>query len=247
MDSICGLTLIIFGAAMLLAITWLIYHEMDYRRSIPLSIIPDKPKPFGYKMYWYALRTETTQDVIEAFDLQNPRPINWEFGVQATGSRKYRYRRYSNKKPAIFISPPVCGWTLAIGNWLPYLSNDETSSAYQLFLHLSSLFGEAQFFDSLRNVDTYSWVKAVQGRLVRAFSIGQYEEYFWDGGELTKAEEGLGYLLPSFETLLDEKIPWKWPTEKDVLQIAGEWSVNPGLIDQYDVPQSLGFLCDPSN
>lgn len=114
-----------------------------------------------------------------------------------------------------------------------------------MFLHLSILFGEAQFFDSLRNVDTYSWVKAIQGRLVRAFSIGQYEEYFWDEGESTKAEEDLGFLLPSFETLLDEKPPWKWPTEKDLLHIAGEWSVNPSKIDRYDTPKSLGVLCNP--
>lgn len=106
------ITLVIIGTGFCFLIAWFIYHELDYRQSIPLSKIPDKPVSFGYKMYWYALRTEKTRDVIEAFDLQNPRPINWKFGVQTTGSRKYRYQRYSGNKSAIFVSPPVCGWTL---------------------------------------------------------------------------------------------------------------------------------------
>ena len=246
MNPIYLFSILAVGAVSLIGITRLVAQEIDYRRSIPLSIIPDRPKPFGYKMYWYALKTIKTQEVVEAFNLKNPKPINWEFGVEIRYSREYRFERFRARRQAIYVAPPVNGWTLVIGTGLPYLTKDESSDGYALFLHLSKLFGEAQFFDSLRGVDAYTWARAVQGKLIRAYSFGEYEEQMWDMGELTLAEKELGYVLPTLGNYQNENDQWQWPKESDVLQIAGKWSVNPGELDTYDIPASLGVLGEPS-
>jgi hypothetical protein len=221
--------------------------KIDVRKSKPLLTIPDKPKSFGYKTYWYAVKTTKTEDVAKAFNLKNTRPVNWEYGLGISLSWGYQYQKHSTSNQVYFVTPPINGWTLVVGAGLPYLINDKSSKAYALFLQLSELFNESHFFESNRSVDYYTWAKAIQGKLIRAYSVGQEEEAFWNEGKKTVAEKELGYELPTWETFFDENITLGWPNEIDVLDIAGEWSVNPAELENYDLPESLGILGEPDS
>jgi len=67
---------------------------------------PDQPQPFGFKIIWIALKTSDPLAVIDALELKAATPANWESGLPVayeTGSW-------------IFVSPPVGGWILAVGN-----------------------------------------------------------------------------------------------------------------------------------
>jgi hypothetical protein len=240
----------ICGTSIIVILVWIIAIEIQYRRSIPLSTIPDTPRPFGYKMHLYALKTDQTQEVAEAFTLKDPQSINWEFGFEMAYPIGHRGKRYNANRQLIFVCPPVNGWTLVVGYGVPYLDMDSTSESHSFYLTLSERFGEAQFFDSLRLVDKYTWVKAVEGTLVRGYSMtadGQIMSF----GELSPAEAALGFELPTSDNLPPDCDEWPenvgFVSEKTVLRIAGSWSVNPIDFEKYHVRPALGLVGEPEH
>ena len=81
---------------------------------------PDRPQPFGFKVNWLALKTSDPLAVVDALDLKETTPANWESGLAVV----YGY------DPWIFVSPPVGGWVLAVGVSLPY-SHSRNSTRYR--------------------------------------------------------------------------------------------------------------------
>ena len=74
---------------------------------------PDKPEPFGFKILWFALKTSDPAVVVDAFELREATPANWESGLAAV----YESAR---KDAWVFVSPPIGGWVLIVGGCLPY-------------------------------------------------------------------------------------------------------------------------------
>ena len=85
-----------------------------------------------------AIHDALVNAVARALDLKNLQAANWEYGIwHAVESDDY----------AIFVTPPVNGWILAVGVPILYEADDH---ATERMIKLSQQFNEAQFFASMR-------------------------------------------------------------------------------------------------
>jgi len=209
-----------------------------------------QPSPFGYKTAWIAVETTATvqQSLAAELRLRDLRSCDWEEGVKES---------YDTADRAVFITPTISGWTLAVG----ILLLDASDEVLNLIVRLSERHGSAQYFGNYRVVDYYAWAKAECGRLVRAYAfLGERDETPWNTGGLTAEEKELGLIFddpedepaPSagassedFLKLMSSYAERKYPREKDVMAIAGKWSIAPTQIEEYEVsqiPGQFGYL-----
>lgn len=157
---------------------------------------PDHPQSFGYKVSWFALKAYDPASVLDALEISDATPSNWESGLAAVYSR--------DSEPWIFVSPPIGGWVLAVSaSWAYPVANEaESQSEYQhgigsrfdvLFSRLMKKFDDVQFFGSHRVVDFVVWARALNGKPVRIFSHAD-GEVLANFGEQTPEEAKLGFL-----------------------------------------------------
>ena len=119
---------------------------------------------------------------------------------------------------AIFLTPSIDGWVLAV------LTASIADAKSLDLASLSREYGEAQKFGSHRVSDYYEWQRWVNGSPVRRYAwIGDEGELLYDDGEPADAEEG----LVRRENLDSDCAELKFPDEDAVLNVAGEWSLDP--------------------
>lgn len=204
---------------------------------------PNEPRGWSYKSAWYAIQTMDTAAVVEEIELQNPRAASWKEGYHVI------YGSYSGEKawddPSVFVTPPIGGWTAVTALHLA-LRKQSIPPALE---RLSGRFGTAAFFVTFRVSDLYGWLKAENGRVIRAFWYsGGNDELRWNFGPLTP-EEGLLH-FPAVELeigLSDPPIPmwdpiesWLYDQENDLpivfpsenlpLDLASLWAFDPSAI-----------------
>jgi hypothetical protein len=150
--------------------------------------IPDYPVAFGYKQQWLAVRDRDPQTVADALGLRDTKPSTWKEGIE----RAYQhYRRRAGECAEVFVSPPVLGWTLAVGG--AAVIPDVTMPAFVPFLcGLSAALGHVQYFGSHRISCYAAWAKAECGQLVRAYGAVDYATRV-DLGARTPEEIELGF------------------------------------------------------
>ena len=186
---------------------------------------PDAPVPFGYQMAWLAIRTRDTAAVVEALGLGSVQPCNWNAGIGTV----YDPRLGQN---TIFVSPPVNGWTFVVGLPLPQpIGRAFVDKATPLLAGLGSRFSEVQFFVAFPPVDLFAWARLIDGRLVRAFAIGD-SGIIWNKGKTTREERSLGLKLFELRGVRDRRGDAGGPlilhpTESHVMQLARKWSLDP--------------------
>lgn len=151
---------------------------------------PDEPEPFGFKVSWLALKTSDPAAVLDALELREATPTNWESGLAAMYASK-------RNEAWLFISPPVGGWVLAVSNSLPYPTvethHDIGRKFDALFARLMKRFDDVQFFGSHRMVDFVAWARALNGKPVRSFAYaGGAGGVLANFGEQTPEEAKLG-------------------------------------------------------
>jgi hypothetical protein len=194
--------------------------------------------PFGYKTAWFAIRSEDTNAVAIALELQNVYPANWEYGV---------WRAVESDEYSIFVTPSVNGWTLAVGVPILFEADDHVIERMK---ELSRRFGRAQFFASMRTSNCYIWARAANGNLVRQFYEGDGERR--ELGERTEEEEALGVrFFDASSPESNDPQYWKrkdlvFVDEECVLKIARKWSVDPSKLGDLGLAPSLGLLGKPS-
>jgi hypothetical protein len=159
---------------------------------------PDYPQSFGYKISWFALKASDPASVLDALEISDATPSNWECGLAAV------YSRVSDESdPRIFVSPPVSGWVLAVStSWAyPVAIEAESQSEYQhgigsrfdvLFLRVMMKFDDVQFFGSHRVSGFVTWARALKGKPVRIFAYAD-GDVFTNVGEQTPEEAKLGF------------------------------------------------------
>jgi hypothetical protein len=206
---------------------------------IRFEIKPDRPRAFGYKMAWLAIRTRDGAKIAEILDLA-PVPCNWNSGLGTV----YDDRLGENH---VFVTAPVDGWTFVVGLCLPH----PTSRAFvdkwtPLLVQLGSRFPEVQYFFTYPPIDFFAWARIVEGKLVRAFAIGD-QGILLSRGKPTREERRLGLKLFEMrgvkgrtgdaggELVLH-------PTEDHVMRLAQAWSLDPTRLDASSAEPALGAV-----
>ena len=138
---------------------------------------PDKPQPFGYKVSWFAVKTSDPASVLDALEFEEATPANWASGLAAA----YPIGASQRSDSWVFVSPPVSGWVLDVGFWLPYPvaptgPHHEIGRKFDLlFSRLMKRFDDVQFFGSYRVVDFTAWARALKGKAMRIFAYADGE------------------------------------------------------------------------
>lgn len=201
---------------------------------------PDRPAPFGYKMAWLALKTRDTQLVIEQLGMHEVRACNWQCGIGTVYDGELGDSH-------IYISPPVEGWTFVVGLPLPHpMGRAFADKCTPLLLDLGLAFEDVQYYFTYPLIDFFAWARVKDGRLVRAFAIGD-EGIVWNKGRTTREEKALGLKLFELRGVRGRKGDAGgemilYPTENHVMQIASGWSLDPTRLADAAAETSIGFV-----
>jgi hypothetical protein len=205
--------------------------------NISADFDPNSPQPFGYKLAWYIIPTNDVDVISKVFGLKNPKPLDWNTGIQKAYDK------------GVFISPGVKGWNFILGTSLGPSDNSNINLEIGSNLkRLSDHFGYACYFATHRVLELHIWARARYGEIDRAFGyVGEIGEIIWDQGEVTSEEVRLGFNFSSIQDLREiEKIQQNdlliFPTEEDVMMIAGEWSLSPIDLSPGDAQNGIGVV-----
>ncbi len=201
---------------------------------------PDRPVPFGLKMAWLAIRTKDTARVVEVLGLAEPKVCNWQSGIGTV---------YDDGlgETHVFVSPPLNGWTFVAGLALPYpVGPGFVDKCTPTLLELGAAFIEVQYFFSYPLIDFYAWARIVDGKLVRAFAIGE-EGVIWNKAKPTKDEKALGLRLFELRGVRGRKGDAGgelilYPTEEHVVRLASRWSLDPTRLDTVPALPATGYI-----
>ncbi|MGE0761178.1 MAG: hypothetical protein AB7O38_29460 [Pirellulaceae bacterium] len=220
---------------------------------IVYDVTPDRPASFGCSMSWLAIRTTDQTRLCEVLGLAPLERANWSNGIgtayddQLGGSRLY-------------LTPPVDGWTFVVGLTLPQpLGPAFVDKCTPMLLDLAAAFPEAQYYLTFPTLDFYAWARVVDGKLVRAYAIGD-EGLIWNKGRPTKDEREFGITLSQIKGVRKRKGDTAlsmliYPTETHVVHLAGRWSIDPSMLSRHEPRTSeppgcsanagLGLICCP--
>jgi hypothetical protein len=118
--------------------------------------------------------------------------------------------------------------------------------ATPLLVDLGGRFVEVQYFVAFPPVDFFAWARMLDGRIVRAFAIGD-EGILWSKGKTTKEERALGLKLFELRGVRDRRGDAGGPlilhpTEDHVMQVARKWSLDPTALSANSAPPAMGQL-----
>lgn len=201
---------------------------------------PDRPAAFGYEMAWLAIRTRDTAAVVEALGLVAPEPCNWSSGIGTLYDPKLGEGR-------IFVTPPVNGWTFAVGLALPHpVGRTFADKCTPMLVGLGGRFIEVQYFFACPVIDFFAWARMIDGRLMRAFAIGD-EGIIWSKGRTTREERALGLKLFELRGVRGRRGDAGGemilhPTEEHVLRLAHRWSLDPAKLDKQQAAPGTGVI-----
>ena len=199
--------------------------NLPYKKRQALAVIdstPDEPVPFGYRCMWFAVKTTNAADVIKEIGFKSAQSCNWKSGITAAHAG------------SIFVSPPVSGWTLIVGQDLPTLDDKERAKQTEaILIKLSKRFSETQHYGTHRVVEFHAWVKAVGGRIIREYAyLGERGEKIYDSGSITTEEQAVGIKGDSDF----------FPDESHVMKVAGKWSLDPTGLSAKSGVKGVGWL-----
>ncbi|WP_020474960.1 hypothetical protein [Zavarzinella formosa] len=177
--------------------------------------------PIGfYDLSWLAVRGASPQAIIDALELSDPTSATWRQGINATAGDFWDFdARPDSFLSRVFITPEVGGWRLAVGGWLGGVNRDQPGSDVAEYCRrLSREFGETHAFTTQGRMDWYGWCLARNGVVCRHFLWA--DRLLLDEGFSTPAEE------EARKAGSDGRVS-RFPSEKVVMAIAGECSINP--------------------
>ena len=211
--------------------------ENNETTTAELNIKIDEPIDFGYKIVWFAIKTDNKEKIAEILNIKRTTKSNWKSGIE---------KAYSN---GIFITPQIGEWTLAVGMGLPLGDSQESIEKVEKLLNkLSTEFGEAHFFGTHRVVEYQNWMKSTNGKIDRIYAfIGESMENIKVYGQPTEPEKGLNLFNSlSKEAESDdyfEREDLDYADEELVMKIAENWSVNPTkLTERKNIKSEFGLI-----
>ena len=193
------------------------------------------PFLFDRPTRWMAVKSSNLQKVQNALGLHNATPCPLSEGFSRLGEHK------------LFISPPLKGWILVVGNSLPDVG-DDVDKVFRFLMRVAGEVGSVQYFSANRVLNHHAWVRIENNRVYRAYAWAG--ETIWNQGAPTAAEKEL--LLKCYE-YCDNPLPYPFTardshvanTEK-VMQLAAKWSIDPMAVNNQNLRASFGIAGDLS-
>jgi hypothetical protein len=221
------------------AVAFVLAPRMAQGRVI-YGLAPDRPAAFGYRMAWMAVRTRNTASVVEALGLVETQACNWDSGIGCAYDAKLGQTH-------IYVTPPVNGWTFVVGLPLPQpVGRNFLDKATPLLVGMGGRFIEVQYFLAYPPLDFFAWARMLDGRLMRAFAIGD-EGLIWSKGKTTKEERTLGLKLFELRGVRGRRGDAGGemilhPTEDHVIRLAQVWSLDPTKLGPKSADPALGVI-----
>lgn len=201
------------------------------------KVVPERPRAFGYRMAWVAVKTRDTAKLIHVLELANARSSGWSAGVATVYSERFGLSR-------VFVTPPVDGWSHVVGLSLPHPMADAFEDLCAPFLiRLSREFGPVNYYASLPDLGYFAWAYLRNGEMNRGFACGA-EGVLWNRGAVLPDERAIGLGLFNLQ-LADRKTGLtKQPiSERHVLELASRWSLDPTQLEAREqLTLGLGYL-----
>lgn len=251
-DQFAALLLLLLGVVLALCLAAVLFvRRMTTKRQAmrALEEIPDSfynqpgfaeptgfhELPFNHPKTWLAIRNRNTAKVQEALGLRDTRPCSWEDGLNNAESC------------GIFVSPPIGGWTLAIGPSLPGPDHD-IDSLFRFITSLSARLSHVQYFHADSALCRHAWAKSEYGRILRGFAWT--DQTIWNQGKPTPAEVGLGMICPGYSEDIDSHDGFGQPdfamaNVERVSALAARWSVDLGAVNPKALDRNHGVTGKP--
>ena len=216
-----------------------LWKRRSARKATPFDLQNDAqesaPFLFDRPNRWLAVKCTNIQKVQNALHLNNPTPCPLSEGFSRLGEHK------------LFISPPVKGWILVVGNSLPDM-NEDIDKLYHFLMKAASELGSVQYFSANRVLSHHAWIRIENNRVYRAYAWAG--ETLWNQGDTTAAERDLEMKCYSYG---DAPLPFPFTardshvanTEK-VMQLAARWSIDPMAVNNQSVRAAFGIAGDLS-
>lgn len=211
-----------------------------HRRRHPSLPAPESFEPahehlvipflFDRPSRWLAVKCTNLVKIQSALNLHNPTPCSWTDG----------FGRICETK--LFISPPVQGWVLIVGQGLPDPA-DDPDKLFHFVRRLSRELGVVQYFSADRVFHHHAWIKVENGDVIRAYVWA--DETLWNCGELTPAEKALEVKCYAYG---EAPLPFPFSAREchatncdKVLQLAARWSIDPMTLNSHNLKATLGI------
>lgn len=210
------------------------YNFLNEKIEFFINETKKKPVNFGSKINWITIKSNNHESVVREFKKEGKKAFrtNLESGV---------YGAYASN---IFVFPPILNWIIVI-----YIGfNIEVEDQFNYLKKLSIKYEEVQFFGSNDGVGSSSWVKFINGEIIRAF-IALDENIYKNIGEITQIEKE--FINREIQTATEDELNWikgegKYlciSFEENVLEIAENWSINPNKLNNYKI-EGLGTIIE---
>lgn len=230
------LMLIPLGVVLAIGVGFYLYSRWRTQKLLAASVpediewYPRQPLLFSNPKSWLAIKAACAEEVLTALDLNHPAPCSWNEGLELAEEEK------------LFISPPVEGWVLVFGAGLPD-PDDDIDEFFKFITELSRKAGLVIYFRAERVFDHHAWVKALNGRVIRAYAWA--DNTLWNQGDLTQAERDLklrcgAYAAPEEPVSPRAREAARFNCDR-LAALAARWSVDPKSIDARLVKQQFGI------
>ena len=242
-DLEAGTVILIISVAIVItvAIAAFVLAPRLFEPRLVYDNTPDVPAPFGYRMAWLAVQSTDAARIAEVLHLEAVDAANWRTGIGTMYDERLAQGR-------VYLSPPIGEWTFVVGLALPQpLGRGFSDKCTPMMLDLAANFPEAQYFLCYAPLDYFAWVRVVDGKLTRAFAIGD-EGVIWNKGKPTREEKSLGLRFAEIRSPRSrrgeaEPILPITPTEEQLVDLASAWSLDPTGIGECKKSPGLGYIC----
>jgi hypothetical protein len=165
---------------------------------------------------------------VQALRLRTVLPANWAAGLAEAA------------EAGVFVTPPVAGWVLVAGADVARRTDPE-QDVLPLLQALSQGGGQAAWFCSDDEADTFGWALARDGEVVRAYAYGGERGHTLWLGDVTDAERDLACFVDDPRDGSDDEVKW-WPDRRLVHALARAWSIDPDSLPARGLPPATGAI-----
>ena len=196
---------------------------------------PDKPFNFSTDTIWLAVKADDNIEVAKTLGMKTPIRSNWVYAIDNL-----------YVQDSVFVTPKIGDWILVIGSLPTGTTSEGLKDVKKLLEVFSKTFSEAQYFSCFQGY--YCFAKAKEGTIERLYAYNYNTHEYDTIGASTKEE--FAYKFPNilpWEIDEEDQDYWEkervtFPTEKIIINIAENWSVNPMTLRNREDIEGLGIL-----